>query len=346
MVLSVGRRSGTAGIVAVVLAAVLSGCLSSGEGEAQAATGFDSISKSAKDEGAVTWYTSIPEAVSKGAADAFQEKYGIKVEMTVLTSGLLGTRYSSEMSSGKSAADVVTLADPIFFKDAVSKQWVSKLQSTDEPALDGWPEGGVREGSYALVNIQPIGVTIDTKKAKAADFSTWQGLLAPGLKGQIYLVNPANVPSWLAHLNLMRTTYGDAFLTKLAAQKPTLVDSSVPGVQQVAAGSGTVVYPSLLSVSKPLSAKGASVETVFPSPTTGVEQFAAVSTAAPHPNAARLLLNYLLTEEAQKILNKGTGSSPLGNLEGTVPLPKGYVSPDVVAALAAKAEIVSALGLG
>ena len=142
----------------------------------------------------MTWYTSIPEAVSKGAADAFQKKYGIKVRDDRADVGPAGTRYSSEMSSGKSAADVVTLADPVFFKDAVAKQWVSKLEAGDEPSLDGWPQTGVREGSYALVNIQPIGVTIDTKKAKAADFSTWQGLLAPSLKGQLYLVNPANVP--------------------------------------------------------------------------------------------------------------------------------------------------------
>ncbi|TDO48704.1 iron(III) transport system substrate-binding protein [Kribbella sp. VKM Ac-2527] len=330
----------------MVLAAVLSGCLSSGEGAAEAAAGFESISSGATSEGAVTWYVSIPEAVAKGVADAFSGKYGIGVEMTVLTSGLLATRYSSEMSSGKSAADVVTLADPVFFKDAVAKQWVGGLDPADEPALETWPDTALRENSYALVNIQPIGVTIDTKKAKAADFGSWEGLLAPSLKGQVYLVNPANVPSWLAHMNLLRKTYGDGFLAKLAAQSPKLVDSSVPGVQQVAAGSGTLVYPSLLSVSRPLSAKGASVETVFPSPTTGVEQFAAVSSAAPHPNAARLFLNFLLTEEAQKILNKGTGSSPLGNLEGTVPLPDGYVSPDVEAALAAKAEIVSGLGLG
>jgi iron(III) transport system substrate-binding protein len=347
MVLSTSRRRCTAGTVAAVLAAVLlSGCLSSSDGTAKAAAGFDSIAKAAASEGSVTWYTSIPEAVSKGVADAFTSKYHLDVQMTVLTSGLLATRYSSEMSSGKSAADVVTLADPVFFKDAVAKKWVVGLDRSDEPSLEKWPAAAVRESSYALVNIQPIGVTFDTKKAKAADFATWQGLLAPALKGQVYLVNPANVPSWLAHMNLLRKTYGDGFLARLAAQKPKLVDSSVPGVQQVAAGSGTLVYPSLLSVSKPLADKGATVQTVFPSPTTGVEQFAAVSSSAPHANAARLFLDYLLTEEAQKILNKGTGSSPLGNLEGTVPLPKGYVSPDIDAAVAAKAQIVSGLGLG
>ena len=124
------------------------------------------------------------------------------------------------------------------------------------------------------------------------------------------------------------------------------MDSAVPGAQQVAAGSGTLVYPSLLSVSTPLSSQGATVDTVFPSPTTGVEQYAAVSSQAPQPNAARLFLNYLLTEDAQTVLNKDTGSSPLGDLPGTVPLPEGYQTVDISSAVAAKDDILGQLGLG
>ena len=329
------------------LALVLTGCFSqSAEGGSESvAADPQAIADAAESEGTLTWYTSIPEAVSAAAVEGFEAEYDISVEMIVLTSGLMTTRYASEMDAGNSPADVVTVADPVFFGDAVSKDWMETLDADDVPALADWPEDALREDAYALVNIQPIGVTIDTTKADPEDFETWEQLLDPALKGEIYLVNPGNVPNWLAHMQLMRDTYGDDFLSSLAAQEPTLVDSSVPGAQQLAAGAGTVVYPSLLSVSNPLKAAGASVETVFPTPTIGVEQYAGISTRSPHPNAARLFLDYLLTEEAQQIINQNIGSSPLGDLEGTVPLPDGYESPDVAAAVSKKAEILAALGL-
>lgn len=329
------------------LALVLTGCFSQSaeQGSESVAADPEAIADAAESEGTLTWYTSIPEAVSAAAVEGFEAKYDITVEMIVLTSGLMTTRYASEMDAGNSPADVVTVADPVFFGDAVSKDWMETLDAEDVPALADWPEDALREDAYALVNIQPIGVTIDTTKADPEDFETWEGLLDPSLKGEIYLVNPANVPNWLAHMQMMRDAYGDDFLAALAAQEPTMVDSSVPGAQQLAAGAGTVVYPSLLSVSNPLKAAGATVETVFPTPTTGVEQYAGVSTLSPHPNAARLFLNYLLTEEAQQIINRNVGSSPLGDLEGTVPLPAGYESPQVAEAVGKKAEILAALGL-
>jgi iron(III) transport system substrate-binding protein len=329
------------------LALVLTGCLSeSAEDSSETvATDPDAIADAAAEEGALTWYTSIPEGVSTTVVDAFEAKYDIPIEMIVLTSGLMTTRYATEMDAGNSPADVVTVADPVFFSDAVSKDWFETLDEEDLPALADWPEDAFREDAYALVNIQPIGVTIDTTKADPEDYDTWEALLDPSLKGQIYLVNPANVPNWLAHMQLLRDTYGDEFLTDLAAQEPKYVDSSVPGAQQVAAGAGTAVYPSLLSVSNPLKSQGATVDTVFPTPTSGVEQYAGISTGSPHPNAARLFLDYLLTEEAQTVINKNIGSSPLGDLEGTVPLPEGYTTPDVAGALEQKSEIMSLLGL-
>ncbi len=329
----------------LVLTLATAGCMSSDE-PSESAEGFDAISDAAAEEGGLTWYTSIPEAVAQNVADDFEAEYDIPVEMVVLTSGLLATRYASEMDSGQSAADVVTLADPLFFEDAMEKGWVDTLDEDDTPSIADWPEDGVHDDAYVLVNIQPIGVTYDTTKAEAADFEDWGFLNDPAFKDQIYLVDPTNIPAWLANMQLLEKTYGEDFLPGLAAQNPKIVDSAVPGAQQVAAGSGTLVYPSLLTVSLPLSSQGASVDTAFPTPTTGVEQYAAVSSKAPDPNAARLFMNYLLTEDAQQVLNKDTGSSPLGDLPGTLPLPDGYESVDFGAAVEGKDEVLAQLGLG
>jgi iron(III) transport system substrate-binding protein len=339
------RRAARLGVAFAVAVLLLAGCFSGpSKGSGQAASGAGGIAAAAKKDGRLVWYTSIPQAVAKTVTDGFTAKYGIPVESVVLTSGLLATRFSSEQDSGKTEADVVTLADPVFFDDAVSKKWITNVSAADVPSLATWPKDDVHSNSYVLVNIQPIGLSYHTGKITPDKAGNWQVLLDPTYKGQVYLVNPANVPNWLALLRVLQQTYGDNYLKGLAGQAPKFVDSSVPGAQQVAAGAGAIVFPSLLSVSSPLKTQGAPIDTVFPSPTTGVEQYAAVTAKAPRPNAGRLFLDYLLSTEGQTLVNKGTGASPLGPLPGTVPLPAGYKTPEVKQALAEKTELLSLIG--
>jgi iron(III) transport system substrate-binding protein len=331
--------------LAAATAIIATGCSSS------AAQGGDAapeggLVEAARAEGSVVWYTSIPQAIADRVGEAFRTEHGVSVEIVNLTTGLLTTRFATEMESGGSPADALTVADPTFLQDAVSEGWVRTVDEEAVPNLGEWPEDAIREDAYALVNIQPIGVSFQTSAQSADDYASWDSLLADDLAGELYLVDPANVPAWLAMYALLREELGDEYLEQLGAQDPRIVESAPPGVQGMAAGSGAATFPSLLSLTVPLAADGAAVDTAFPSPTTGVEQYAAVNSGAAHPNAATLFMSFLMTEDAQVILNEGTGSSPLGALPGTVPLPEGYVSPDLESAIAQGAEIRELLGLG
>jgi iron(III) transport system substrate-binding protein len=333
--------------VAALVAASMAACGSSSGSTAAAAQtsgGLSGLAAMAKSEGSVTWYTSIPQAIATSEATAFQQKYGIPVKTVVLTSGLLTTRFSSEKDAGSDQADVLTVADGIFMGTAQQKKWLATLDPAKLTDLAALPSTALRDKAFVLTGTQPIGISYDTGKVASGKVKTWQGLLSSSLKGQLYLVDPTNVPSWLAELDLLRQKYGDSFLKQLADMKPNWVDSSVPGAQQVAAGAGQAVFPSLLSVSNPLKTQGATIDTVFPSPTTGVEQYTAASSASPHPNAAKLFVDYLMTKAGQEIFNKDTAASPLGNLPGTLPMPKGYQSFDLAKAQADKQAILSLLG--
>ncbi len=332
--------------VALGLACALSACGSPHGSQGQAATtgGISALTSAAKSEGSLTWYTSIPQAITTSVAQGFDQKYGITVKTVVLTSGLLTTRFSSEKEAGSSQADVLTVADSVFMSDALQKKWLATLNPGQLPSLSAVPAADIHASAYVLTGTQPIGISYDTSKLKASQVDSWPDLLSPALKGQLYVVNPANVPSWLAIMDMLRQKYGAAFLKQLAASQPRFVDSSVPGAQEVAAGSGLAVFPSLLSVSAPLQAQGASIGTVFPSPTTGVEQYTAVSSTAAHPDAALLFVDYLMSRDGQMIVNKGTASSPLGNLPGTIPLPAGYQSFSLSTAEADKQTVLSLVG--
>jgi iron(III) transport system substrate-binding protein len=90
--------------------------------------------------------------------------------------------------------------------------------------------------------------------------------------------------------------------------------------------------------------QGAPIKEVTPARTTGVETMSAVTAGAPHPNAAKLVLNYMLTPEGQAVLNADS-TSPLPNIPGTRPLPAQYVSPPIAEAAAQADQLVSLLGL-
>jgi len=216
------------------LAGALSACGSSGTHQAQAAPtgGISAVAAAAKGEGSLTWYTSIPQAIATAEAQAFQAKYGVTVKSVVLTSGLLTTRFSSEKEAGNSQADVLTVADSVFMNSAVQKKWLATLSTAQLPALGAVPAADIHQSAYVLTGTQPIGISYNTAKLKASQVDSWQDLLSPALKGQLYVVNPADVPSWLAIMDLLRQKYGPSFLKELAAAQPRFVDSSVPGLSR------------------------------------------------------------------------------------------------------------------
>jgi hypothetical protein len=61
------------------LALILTGCLSQTQEDSSetVATDPDAIADAAAEEGALTWYTSIPEGVSSTVVDAFEAKYDV-----------------------------------------------------------------------------------------------------------------------------------------------------------------------------------------------------------------------------------------------------------------------------
>jgi iron(III) transport system substrate-binding protein len=329
----------------------LSACMSSGSTSAASgssasagASGSSGVTATAQKEGTLTWYTSIPTAVATNVANAFKAKYGIAVNIVDETSGPMGARFSSEMTSGNSPADLLTIADPVFMSTASTKGWLATLSSAEIPALSTWPASGVTANQYILVGIQALGIMYNSTKLKASQVTSWQALTSKALTGNLDLVNPKGITSYLSLLQLLDKTYGDQFLRKIAAAHPALIDTGTDAAQQIVAGSRLGAFPSGPASIIGLKAQGAPIDLAVPTPTTGIEQFTAVSAKAPHPAAAELLAGYLMSQAGQEIFNKGTASSPLGNLPGTIPLPSGYQAPDITSTLKDEQKLLSLIG--
>jgi iron(III) transport system substrate-binding protein len=339
-----GFLSLLAALVAVLL--VVAGCGGAkASGPVSDRTPFADVEAAAKKEGTLTWYSGASPAQLQPTADAFKARYGITVNLVRITTGQLTTRYSSEAQSGKIVADVVQQSDEKFAQQAASNAWIAPLTPALLPAMADWP-ADLQHGSYLSLETIPWGLDYNasTVGAPPADYTD---LLDPRFTGKILMLDPRALPASQAFFYFLNEKYGPDFMTKLAAQSPKVYPSSVPGLQALAAGEGTVFFPCPPGTDADLVAQGAPLEHVTPPATTGFDQFLLVSQNAPHPNAARLFANFMLTPEGQNLLTNGAAVSPLGSaaVPRSLARPDGLVHPDGTVVAQTATSINDVLGV-
>ncbi|MDI9940135.1 ABC transporter substrate-binding protein [Rhodococcus opacus] len=304
-----------------------------------------SIVEAAQKEGKVVWYTPIPEFGISDVLVGFEKAYGIKVEVVRFPGNTLIQRYSAEREAGQVLADVMHIPETAFFEDSKDKGWFADLNESEVPALANWPQQFIPDDHYVMVNTQPIGITVNTDEFDPAEVTSWDSLLDKRASTRFAMVDPTNNPYYLAWLRMLEEQYGPEFLESIAAQSPKKLDSAVPAAQQVAAHESVLMAPAAVSGSLALQNEGAPIETVYPEPTVGIEGYVGASADGPHPNAAKLFVNYLLTRAGQEVLNRGYAASPLPDIPDSIPMPEGYTRADTAAAIAEKKRLLGLIGL-
>ncbi|MFW6773876.1 ABC transporter substrate-binding protein [Nocardioides sp. CPCC 205120] len=304
------------------LSLVLAGCGGSDE-QAEVVSGdADALVEAAKEEGQLDWYSDLPEALIESVATGFEEKYGIEVNFIRSVSSQLGSRFAGEAQAGDPQADVLNIASQGFWEEAVSQGWFAEVDDDTVASLADWPEEFLYDDTYALINVQPLGIAYNTETSPVQP-EGWEDVLDERLDGRLMMGDTAVVAYSAEYLFLMQTL-GEDYLSGLGELDPIVVDSLVPGTQQVVAGEADVVIPSLKAVVQPLIDEGAPLALVIPEDTSGVNQYAGVVEEAEHPNAARLFLDYLLSMEGQEKVTAGIAASVLEGVPGAMELPSGY----------------------
>jgi iron(III) transport system substrate-binding protein len=173
---------------------------------------------------------------------------------------------------------------------------------------------------------------------------TLDDLLDPMWKGQILMIDPAGSPSQVAWLNMVSETEGIDYLKQLAANDLLYTPSGVPGIQQVGAGAAAMLLATPASNVYDQQQAGAPVDFTNLPPITGQVGSMGISVKAPHPNAARLFANFLLTKPAQEIMAR-TGTPVIAGVDGPFPLSEDFQPLDVPAGAAHRDELLKALGV-
>ena len=319
---------------------------------AQAASGanppnaFAALVALAKAEGEVTLYSSATENVARRVATAFTEKYGVKVQFLRLAGTALLQRYATEAEAGNFAADILFGAGNTgrFASEAVQKGWLEAIAQAGLPVVTSgeFPAKYMRQVT-ALVQIAPWLITFNTDRVKGADVpKDWLDILDPKFRGQILLPDPRASDSYIDFWSLLLDKYGESFFDRMRAQMPRQFTSGVPAVQALGAGEGAFELPAVPAQVQAIQVRGAPLGMVQPPHTTGVEMqvFVTHRAKAKHPNAARLLANYVMSKEGNQVFNDDPGSVSVYDESR---LPAQYESPNDNT-MARKDQIIKLLG--
>ncbi len=258
----------------------------------------------AKKEGRVVWYTTqIVNQFARPAAEAFEKKYGIRVDYIRADSNEVALRILNEGRAGKVQADVFdgTAAVASLKKENLVLQW------TPEGAK-GLPANATDEAGYwVATNLYVLTPGYNTDLVpKGAAPKTFEDLLDPRWKGKI-VWNTASSPSAAGGfigvvLTAMGEEKGRAYLKELAKQNVAGIQVAARQVlDQVIAGEYAIALNIFNNHAVISAAKGAPSEWIAMNPAMAVLSVISVTKDAPHTNAGKLFLEFLVSEEGQKL---------------------------------------------
>jgi len=155
---------------------------------------------------------------------------------------------------------------------------------------------------YAPTRLTLYVLAYNTKLVAAADVpKTYEDLLDPKWSGKVGL-ETADVAWFAAVAKGMGEERGLAFFRKFAAARPSLRSGHTLMAELVAAGDMAMAVDAHVQGIARLKDKGAPIEWKALQPAFGQPSSVGVAKRAPHPNAAQLFADFVLSREGQEII--------------------------------------------
>jgi ABC-type Fe3+ transport system substrate-binding protein len=260
----------------------------------------------ARQEGQVVWYTGlIVNQIVRPMADAFAKKYpGIEVRYSRASDTETAVKILNEGRAHRIQADVFDATNAMFpLLDA-------KLVVAYPPkAAEHYPaEMKDPNGYWTATNLYFLTVAYNTDLVKLDEVPrSFADLLDPKWKGQMAWTSelaPQGPPGFIHNiLTIMGEQQGMDYLRKFAAQEPVFIAASPRAVlDQVISGEhkmGVMMYNHHVAIS---AGKGAPIQWLKLEPLVGLQSLIGILKDAPHPNAARVLEEFILSTDGQKAM--------------------------------------------
>jgi len=260
----------------------------------------------AKAEGKAAFYANITAV--EPIMEAFAKAYGVKAEYTRISTAKFVATAITEHAAGKLMADVLQAPIPIL--EMLKDKGI--LASYKAPMAAAYPDWASKDDKIQLFGIEYVALIYNKELVKPADVpKQYEDLTDPKWRGKIVMADPsthATTISWLVGMKEQVFKSEESwlkFVKGLAANKPMFVASFGPTPTPVESGEKLIAIsmPKYIITKAPAPLDWARVS----QPMLGTPRGISIASSAPHPNAARLFVDYWLSKDTMKTLAEKVG---------------------------------------
>jgi len=280
----------------------------------------------ARREGELVWYTAMNVPDAEAVKKPFAERYPF-LSLTVLRAPgeKVRTRILTEARANRYAWDVVSFN--LLDVDALNREGLLAAYSSPE-TRSGYPAGAIDpQGRWAAIYVRQYVIGYNTRLVRQPPMS-WSALLEPSWTGKL-AIDESDVEWYAAMLDNWGRDKGLAFMRALARQKPQQRRGHQLLTRLLVAGDFPLALVHANEIDKEKQ-EGAPVEWVRSlDPVITSPSQVAIAAKAPHPAAARLFVDFLLSRDGQRAI-ASRGRVPARTDLGAAaaePLKVHYVSP-------------------
>src|ERR1051325_5059935 len=265
----------------------------------------------AKKEAKMVFYTSVETEFARALTSAFEAKYpSIKTDIFRSTHENIFSRLNVERQTGTFTADVISVGE----FETFHLQRRGFIAAYKTPFAATYPDGFKDPDGYWTDLYDNLIVTAyNTSRVKRDEIpKRYEDLLHPRWKGRMVL--DQNEDRWFANmLYLMGEKKGLEFMQALAKQNVAIRGGRSMVTQLLGAGEYDLQIVAYLDRPYLMKKQGAPVDWVGLEPAIVALHPISVVEKAPHPNAAKLFIDFALSDEGQRIfVQRGRESAKPG----------------------------------
>jgi ABC-type Fe3+ transport system substrate-binding protein len=279
----------------------------------------------AKKEGKVVVAGPPDAQVRKELPEAFEARYGIKMEYISARGTDQANKLRRERGAGVYAVDAILAGNQTLFSVLLPEKMLAPLKPEIilPEVTDGkyWKRGSLwfadPEQQYILriFNTVREAFMINTREVKSGDLRKFTDLLDPKWKGKISFLDPSVAGTGGNQGALLYTLFGEEFMKKLFVdQQPMITRERRQLTDAVLRGSYPIAFGAEDGEIERLRAEGQPVDTIYgledmPGSVSGGNMVGLMD-QAPHPNAAKVFVNWIASKEGSEIYGRGLKMVP------------------------------------
>jgi ABC-type Fe3+ transport system substrate-binding protein len=282
----------------------------------------DQLYAKAKDEKALVFYSGGPAQPYERMAKDFEQRYpGIAVSVTGGFSNVLDRSIDDQLAAKKQVVDMAifqTVQDFVAWKKAGV---LLPFKPDDYDKID--PRFRDEDGAFTTTSVVLLTYAYNTKLVAPADVpQSALDFLKPQFAGKLVTAYPADDDATLYVFDTIVEKYGWDYMKKYMAQKPNFIQGHLDVLRSVANGTNVVTFDSTSSTTGALRKAGQPIDFAFPArdvmPTFVIT--AGIFKDAPHPNAAKLFLDWYMAKEQQSRIGSYSARTDVAPPAGLQPL--------------------------